>query len=85
MRVDLNGNTVSTVTDEEKSYHQQRLETLTELQKKWAEKKSHKATSAKKKDMSTPKPPVNPVLLQDAEGSPVLSGQHHVKNDKKEV
>ena len=85
MRVDLTGNDVSQVTDTEKSYHQAQHDRLTELQKKWDEKKAQKVKSAKKEHKPTPKPPVNPVLPQDAEGSPILSTQHHNKNDKKEV
>ena len=77
MRVDLKGNAVSPVTDNEKSYHQQRLESLTALQKKWADQKAKKNKSHPKENKAVTQPPINPVLPQDAEGRPILSSRNN--------
>ena len=77
MRVDLKDNEVSLVTDKEKGYHQQRLHTLAELQKKWAENKAKKqqnkgnvtSTPQKKKDKTIPS---NAVIKTDEQGRLVL-------------
>ena len=73
MRVDLKGNAVSPVTDNEKSYHQQRLESLTALQKKWADQKARKKKPQLKENKKETQSPSNPVLPQDEKGRPVLS------------
>ena len=81
-RVDLTGKAVSSVTEDKKRYHQERLDSLNVLQKKWAEqkaKKQQKKANAKSKPSKARDNPApsNAVIKTDEQGRPVLSLHSH--------